>query len=49
MVREKVLEESDNDDDGKISFTEFTHIVSRAPDFLRSVCGHLKINFVISK
>ncbi|RWS17218.1 calcium and integrin-binding family member 2-like protein [Dinothrombium tinctorium] len=35
IVCEKVLEETDNDDDGKISFAEFAGVISRAPDFLR--------------
>lgn len=35
LVVEKVLEEGDNDDDGKLSFMEFQSIISKAPDFLR--------------
>ena len=31
----QVLEEADLDDDGSLSFTEFEHVISRAPDFLR--------------
>ncbi|KAH7962215.1 hypothetical protein HPB52_014917 [Rhipicephalus sanguineus] len=34
IVVEKVLEEADMDDDGKISFTEFEHVITRAPDFI---------------
>ncbi|KAM7285962.1 calcium and integrin-binding family member 3 [Ixodes scapularis] len=35
IVVEKVLEEADMDDDGKLSFTEFEHVITRAPDFIR--------------
>ncbi|XP_025018210.1 calcium and integrin-binding family member 3-like isoform X2 [Tetranychus urticae] len=41
VVREKVLEETDNDRDDKISFTEFQHVISRAPDFLSTF--HVRI------
>ena len=34
VVVEKVLDEADNDDDGCITFIEFQHVISRAPDFL---------------
>ncbi|CAG0898980.1 unnamed protein product [Darwinula stevensoni] len=34
IVIEKVLEESDIDDDGKLSFMDFQHIIERAPDFM---------------
>ncbi|KAH9370746.1 hypothetical protein HPB48_016174 [Haemaphysalis longicornis] len=37
IVVEKVLEEADMDDDGKLSFTEFEHAITRAPDFIRLV------------
>ncbi|KAK4337246.1 hypothetical protein RND71_043551 [Anisodus tanguticus] len=35
VVVEKALDEADNDDDGCISFSEFQHVIYRAPDFLR--------------
>ena len=35
IICEKVLEEADNDDDRRISFMEFQHVISRAPEFLR--------------
>ncbi|XP_053203340.1 calcium and integrin-binding family member 3-like isoform X2 [Panonychus citri] len=41
VVREKVLEETDNDQDDKISFAEFQHVISRAPDFLSTF--HVRI------
>lgn len=37
VVCDKVLEEANNDDDGKISLAEFQQVITRAPDFLRSV------------
>ena len=37
VVCDKVLEEANNDDDGKISLPEFQAAVSRSPDFLRYV------------
>jgi Ca2+-binding EF-hand superfamily protein len=44
IVCDKVLEEADNDDDRRISFMEFQHVISRAPEFLRSLFI-LRINF----
>ncbi|RWS27614.1 calcium and integrin-binding family member 2-like protein [Leptotrombidium deliense] len=41
VVCEKVLDESDNDDDGNLSFAEFAGVVSRAPDFLSTF--HVRI------
>ncbi|CAM1298984.1 CIB3 (predicted) [Pycnogonum litorale] len=35
LVADKVLEEADVDDDGKLSFMEFEHVVTRSPDFMR--------------
>ncbi|UXI19103.1 hypothetical protein NH340_JMT05046 [Sarcoptes scabiei] len=35
IVRDKVLEEADIDDDKCISFSEFRHVISRAPEFLK--------------
>ena len=35
LVVQKVLEESEMDDDCQISFMEFEHVISRAPDFLK--------------
>ncbi|XP_062575707.1 mesenchyme-specific cell surface glycoprotein-like [Saccostrea cucullata] len=34
FVVEKVLEETDLDDDGKLSYIEFEHVISRSPDFM---------------
>lgn len=31
----QVLEEADLDDDGMLSYIEFEHVISRAPDFLK--------------
>ena len=31
----QVLEEADLDEDGKLSYTEFEHVISRSTDFLR--------------
>lgn len=36
QIVEKVLEEADVDGDGKLSFLEFDHVVTRAPDFLNT-------------
>ncbi|XP_029845112.2 calcium and integrin-binding family member 3 [Ixodes scapularis] len=41
IVVEKVLEEADMDDDGKLSFTEFEHVITRAPDFISAF--HVRI------
>ncbi|PVD19398.1 hypothetical protein C0Q70_19886 [Pomacea canaliculata] len=35
FVIDKVLEEADLDDDGMLSYIEFEHVISRAPDFLK--------------
>lgn len=34
QVCEKVVEECDVDGDGKLSFMEFEHVITRAPEFL---------------
>lgn len=34
QVCEKVIEECDVDSDGKLSFMEFEHVITRAPEFL---------------
>lgn len=34
QIAEKVIEEADVDGDGKLSFLEFEHVITRAPDFL---------------
>ncbi|ELU10268.1 hypothetical protein CAPTEDRAFT_3898 [Capitella teleta] len=41
FICEKILEEADLDEDGKLSFTEFEHVISRAPDFLSTF--HIRI------
>ncbi|XP_064652048.1 calcium and integrin-binding family member 2-like [Lineus longissimus] len=38
---DKVLEEADLDDDGSLSYMEFEHVISRAPDFLSTF--HIRI------
>lgn len=35
MVCEKVLDEADLDNDGRLSLEDFQHMIVRAPDFLR--------------
>ncbi|KAM9791198.1 calcium and integrin-binding family member 3 isoform 1-T1 [Syngnathus typhle] len=37
MVCEKVLDEADMDNDGRLSLEDFQHMIVRAPDFLRWV------------
>ncbi|KAJ8984277.1 hypothetical protein NQ317_009761 [Molorchus minor] len=34
QIIEKVVEEGDVDSDGKLSYMEFEHVITRAPDFL---------------
>ncbi|ESO88192.1 hypothetical protein LOTGIDRAFT_206941 [Lottia gigantea] len=41
FVVDKVLEEADLDDDGMLSYIEFEHVISRAPDFLNTF--HIRI------
>ncbi|XP_041367276.1 calcium and integrin-binding family member 3-like [Gigantopelta aegis] len=41
FVVDKVLEEVDLDDDGCLSYIEFEHVISRAPDFLNTF--HIRI------
>lgn len=36
QITDKVIEEADVDGDGKLSFLEFDHVVTRAPDFLNT-------------
>lgn len=33
QIIEKVIEEADVDGDGKLSYMEFEHVITRAPDF----------------
>ncbi|XP_035666275.1 calcium and integrin-binding family member 3-like [Branchiostoma floridae] len=40
-VVEKILEEADLDDDSQLSYMEFEHVISRAPDFLNTF--HIRI------
>ena len=35
MVCEKVMDEADLDNDGRLSLEDFQHMIVRAPDFLR--------------
>uniref|UniRef100_A0A3B4EJ11 EF-hand domain-containing protein n=1 Tax=Pygocentrus nattereri TaxID=42514 RepID=A0A3B4EJ11_PYGNA len=39
MVCEKVIDEADLDNDGRLSLEDFQHMIVRAPDFLREVCN----------
>lgn len=41
QITEKVIEESDVDGDGKLSYIEFEHCITRAPDFLSTF--HIRI------
>uniref|UniRef100_H2XNX1 EF-hand domain-containing protein n=2 Tax=Ciona intestinalis TaxID=7719 RepID=H2XNX1_CIOIN len=41
LIITKVLEEAEMDDDMKISFMEFEHVLSRAPDFLSTF--HIRV------
>lgn len=41
QIAEKVFEESDVDGDGKLSFMEFEHVITRAPDFISTF--HIRI------
>lgn len=34
QIIEKVIEEADVDCDGKLSYMEFEHVITRAPEFL---------------
>ncbi|XP_065837283.1 calcium and integrin-binding family member 2-like [Oscarella lobularis] len=40
-VIDKVFKEADLDDDGKLSFIEFEHVIARAPDFVNTF--HIRI------
>ena len=35
FVFPQILEEADLDDDDSLSFAEFEHVISKAPDFVR--------------
>jgi len=49
IVCSKVMEEADHDNDGKISFLEFKHVVSRSPDFMRLVYEiMIRVRFVVT-
>lgn len=41
QIVEKVIEEADVDGDGKLSYMEFDHVITRAPDFLSTF--HIRI------
>ncbi|CAH0561908.1 unnamed protein product [Brassicogethes aeneus] len=41
QIIEKVIEEADVDGDGKLSYMEFDHVITRAPDFLSTF--HIRI------
>jgi len=36
LVADKILEEADLDGDHRLSYVEFEHIISRAPDFVNT-------------
>lgn len=36
LVADKILEEADLDGDHRLSYVEFEHIISRAPDFINT-------------
>lgn len=46
MVCEKVLNEADMDNDGRLSLEDFQHMIVRAPDFLR--LGLLLMNITVT-
>lgn len=46
MVCEKVLDEADMDNDGRLSLEDFQHMIVRAPDFLRLKTNN---NFTIQR
>lgn len=41
QIAEKVIEEADVDGDGKLSYMEFEHVITRAPEFLSTF--HIRI------
>lgn len=41
QIADKVIEEADVDGDGKLSYLEFEHVITRAPDFLSTF--HIRI------
>jgi Ca2+-binding EF-hand superfamily protein len=41
QIAEKVIEEADVDGDGKLSYLEFEHVITRAPDFIQTF--HIRI------
>lgn len=41
QIVEKVIEEADVDGDGKLSYMEFEHVITRAPEFLSTF--HIRI------
>lgn len=41
QIIDKVIEEADVDGDGKLSFMEFEHVITRAPEFLSTF--HIRI------
>ena len=41
QIAEKVIEEADVDGDGKLSYLEFEHVITRAPDFISTF--HIRI------
>ncbi|XP_019369232.1 PREDICTED: calcium and integrin-binding family member 3 isoform X5 [Gavialis gangeticus] len=48
LVCEKVIEEADLDNDGKLSLEDFQHMIVRAPDFLRAAAAKSLNNFQLA-
>lgn len=46
LVADKILEEADVDDDGKLSFMEFEHVVTRSPDFMRYTITFCSLKYI---
>lgn len=47
MVCEKVIDEADLDNDGRLSLEDFQHMIVRAPDFLRyQLNTHFSVQFI---
>ena len=44
---DQILEEADLDDDDSLSFAEFEHVISKAPDFVRYVRLSVGLHVVV--
>lgn len=47
MVCEKVIDEADLDNDGRLSLDDFQHMIVRAPEFLRLVTVYHKMHLLM--